>query len=98
MHQEVTTLDQCTDVSIINKQLTFTLSKVPRLKLALDIMMLTASGSIFPNVSQEHFLSFTPIFCKFDRNTTSDWINHYGLANEVMLLSKASKYRKKSGE
>ena len=31
---------------------------------------------VFTNHSQEHSLSFSPKFCKFECNTTSDWLNH----------------------
>ena len=33
------------------------------------------SGSLFTNHSREHSLSFSPAFCKFECNTTSDWLN-----------------------
>ena len=31
---------------------------------------------VFTNHSQEHSLSFSPKFGKFECNTTSDWLNH----------------------
>ena len=33
------------------------------------------TGSVFTNHSQEHSLSFSPRFSKFECNTTSDWLN-----------------------
>ena len=33
-------------------------------------------GSVFTNRSQEHSLSSSLRFNKFERNTTSDWLNH----------------------
>ena len=36
----------------------------------------TSPGSVFNNHSQEHSLSFSPILCQFECNTTSDWLNH----------------------
>ena len=52
------------------------------------------SGSVFTKHSQEYTLSFSPRFCKFEFNTTSDWLNHNGLANEVVLHSDAVESRK----
>ena len=40
----------------------------------------TSPRFIFTNLSQEHFLSFTPRFTNWNV-TTSDWLKQYGLAD-----------------
>ena len=32
------------------------------------------AGFVFTNHYQEYFLSFSPRLCKFESNTTSDWL------------------------
>ena len=32
-------------------------------------------GHVFTNHSQEYSFSFSPRFCKFECNTTTDWLN-----------------------
>ena len=45
---------------------------------------LPTSASVFTNHFQDSSSSFSPRFCKFECNTTSDWLNRkpYGLANQ----------------
>ena len=40
-------------------------------------------GSVFKNHSQEHPVSFSPGFCKFECNTTADWLNRMVLNRMV---------------
>ena len=47
----------------------------------------------YTDYSQENSLSYSPRFCKFERNTTCDWLNHIVCQSEVVLLSNTSKYR-----
>ena len=47
------------------------------------------SRSAFNDHFQEHSLSLSHRLCKFESNTTSDW-----LRSEVVLISVVSKYRK----
>ena len=48
-------------------------------------------GSVFTNFSREHSLFFSPRFCTFENDTTSDWLN--GGQLEVLLLLNASIHR-----
>ena len=48
---------------------------------------MTETGSVFTHHSQEHSLSFSPRFCKFECNTT--WFSQ----SEVALHSNPVKYR-----
>ena len=47
-------------------------SRVPEKEINITV---NRAGSVFTNHSKEDALPFPPRFCKFECNTTSDWLN-----------------------